>query len=81
MSLLDFICKDEYDSRSLHILTTKYKSWEFLTSLDFEWSFLRGRRKFTWPMVRHYSSLRFEEQVTHSIRRFLILLGGIRRYL
>lgn len=26
-------------------------SWEFVTSLDFDWSFMTGKRKFAWPMV------------------------------
>ncbi|KAJ3485319.1 hypothetical protein NLI96_g5035 [Meripilus lineatus] len=34
----------------IHVFAGFY-FWEFLTSLDFEWSFLRGRRKFTWPMA------------------------------
>jgi hypothetical protein len=26
-------------------------SWEWFTSIEFDWDFIRGRRKFRWPMV------------------------------
>lgn len=26
-------------------------SWEIFISLDFEWSFIRGKRRFNWPLV------------------------------
>ena len=48
---------------SLHVSLRLYKyleiaadaplSWEFVTSLDFDWDFVVGRKKFRWPMVRH----------------------------
>ncbi len=28
-----------------------FRSWEFFISLGFEWSFVRGQKKFNWPMV------------------------------
>ncbi|KAJ3473904.1 hypothetical protein NLI96_g12762 [Meripilus lineatus] len=28
--------------------------WEFLISLDFEYSFLKGTRKFNWPMIPYF---------------------------
>ncbi|KAJ3489933.1 hypothetical protein NLI96_g1796 [Meripilus lineatus] len=29
--------------------------WEFVTSLHFEWSFISGKKKFTWPMIFYFS--------------------------
>jgi len=29
--------------------------WEFLTSLDFEWSFITRRKLFTWPMISYFT--------------------------
>lgn len=28
-------------------------SWEFVTSLDFEWDFISGKKKFRWPAVSY----------------------------
>ena len=27
------------------------RSWEFITSLPFDWEYISGKRKFKWPMV------------------------------
>lgn len=27
-------------------------SWEFAASLDFDWLFISGKKRFQWPMVR-----------------------------
>lgn len=29
-------------------------AWEFLVSLDFDWQFISGRRKFRWPLVFYF---------------------------
>jgi hypothetical protein len=34
----------------MHALIGLY-AWEFLTSLDFEWDLLTGRKRFRWPLV------------------------------
>ncbi len=34
-------------------------SWEFVTSLDFEWSFLTRKKSFGWPMVIAYVQIFF----------------------
>ncbi|KAF9522120.1 hypothetical protein CPB83DRAFT_899916 [Crepidotus variabilis] len=28
--------------------------WEYLTSLDFEWEFITGKRQFRWPMILYF---------------------------
>ncbi|TCD69472.1 hypothetical protein EIP91_007598 [Steccherinum ochraceum] len=33
--------------------------WEFVTSLDFEWSFLRRRKMFTWPIAIYFAGRYF----------------------
>lgn len=30
-------------------------SWEFVISLEFDWSFVTRKRRFRWPMVRLYA--------------------------
>ena len=32
------------------------RSWEYVVSLDFEWSFFSGKRKLRWPFVRFLST-------------------------
>ena len=34
-----------------HVYSLSYRRWEWFISLDFEWSFITGKRKFRWPMV------------------------------
>lgn len=29
-----------------------FYSWEFALSLDFDWDFISGKKKFRWPLVR-----------------------------
>lgn len=31
--------------------------WELFTTCDFEWSLIKGRRKFTWPLSKSERSL------------------------
>ena len=33
------------------VYSLRYCRWEWFISLDFEWSFISGRRKCRWPMV------------------------------
>ncbi len=33
------------------LLTSQY-SWEFITSLSFDWQYISGKKKFKWPLVR-----------------------------
>ena len=33
------------------VLLTIYYSWEFATSLDFDYQFLTGKKSFRWPLV------------------------------
>ncbi len=51
-------------------------SWEFVNSLDFEWSFIRGRKRFNWPMVS--SSQCSIVILTDVYNRFLTFLVVIR---
>ncbi|KAH8099898.1 hypothetical protein BXZ70DRAFT_1026395 [Cristinia sonorae] len=39
--------------RMQHVLAGIF-FWEFVASLDFEWSFLRGKRKFNYPMIPYF---------------------------
>ena len=44
-----------YYSRMLHILNDLDCSWEFLTTLNFDWEYLSGKRAFHWlAIVRLY---------------------------
>ncbi|KAH8108069.1 hypothetical protein BXZ70DRAFT_1015250 [Cristinia sonorae] len=36
-----------------HALTGLY-CWEFVISLDFEWSFITGKRRFRWPLIFYF---------------------------
>lgn len=39
-------------ARQLSILSLNcVRRWEFTTSLDFEWCFITGKKRFGWPMV------------------------------
>lgn len=29
--------------------------WEFVSSLDFDWQFISGKRRFRWPLVRSHN--------------------------
>ena len=51
MSWLAFICEP---SRFLDLSTTEcspHTSWEFIIYLDYEYSIIRGTRKFTWTSL------------------------------
>ncbi|KAJ3478009.1 hypothetical protein NLI96_g10062 [Meripilus lineatus] len=37
----------------IHVLAGIY-FWEFAVSLDFDWSFIHGRKKFSWPMIPYF---------------------------
>ncbi|KAI0071291.1 hypothetical protein K474DRAFT_1607174 [Panus rudis PR-1116 ss-1] len=37
----------------VHVFSGLYM-WEFLTHLDFEWSFITGKRQFHWPMIFYF---------------------------
>ena len=49
--------------RALHVNTVRggsqrrpdlfsFCSWEFVVSIDFDWQFISGKKKFRWPLVR-----------------------------
>ncbi|KAI0806186.1 hypothetical protein BC629DRAFT_1437664 [Irpex lacteus] len=40
-------------AKLMHALAGVY-FWEFVTSLDFDWSFMTGKRKFAWPMIFYF---------------------------
>ncbi|KAI0346491.1 hypothetical protein BDW22DRAFT_764803 [Trametopsis cervina] len=40
-------------AKLMHALAGVY-FWEFATSLDFDWSYISGKRKFTWPMIFYF---------------------------
>ncbi|EIN08352.1 hypothetical protein PUNSTDRAFT_113902 [Punctularia strigosozonata HHB-11173 SS5] len=40
-------------AKLMHAMLGLY-GWEFLMSLDFEWSFLCGKRRLRWPMVPYF---------------------------
>lgn len=37
----------------LQIVPQFLYSWEWVTSLSFDWQFLSGKKKFRWPMVKN----------------------------
>ncbi|KAI0703732.1 hypothetical protein BC835DRAFT_901303 [Cytidiella melzeri] len=45
-------------SRLMHALLGLY-IWEFVTSLDFDWDFISGRKKFKWPMIFYFANRYF----------------------
>ncbi|KAL4246698.1 hypothetical protein ABKN59_009038 [Abortiporus biennis] len=44
--------------RLMHALLGLY-IWEFMTSLDFDWDFISGKKKFRWPMVFYFAGRYF----------------------
>ena len=67
MSWLAFICEP---SHFFHLLTTEcspHTSWEFVMYMDYEYSILKGTRKFSWTSL--VSSL------SVSIKRFEVFMG------
>ncbi|KAK7032598.1 hypothetical protein VNI00_012861 [Paramarasmius palmivorus] len=40
-------------SRLMHCLLGLY-IWEWFTSLDFDWSYIRGKRTFRWPLIFYF---------------------------
>ena len=54
-------------------------SWEFVTSLNFEWKFITGKKKFHWPMaisrwvmVVYEREQRFNRQAAQGVIRGLL---------
>ncbi|KIK68478.1 hypothetical protein GYMLUDRAFT_237528 [Collybiopsis luxurians FD-317 M1] len=37
----------------MHVLLGLY-IWEWFTSLDFDWSYIRGRKQFRWPLIFYF---------------------------
>ncbi|EMD35575.1 hypothetical protein CERSUDRAFT_116303 [Gelatoporia subvermispora B] len=53
------LAKDsESFDRFMHTLLGLY-IWEFTTSLDFDWDYIRGKRKFRWPLVFYFANRYF----------------------
>lgn len=53
------IVKDgEAFDRLMHALLGLY-IWEFVTSLDFDWDFVVGRKRFRWPMIFYFANRYF----------------------
>ena len=46
------------------------RSWEWFISLDFDWMFISGKKRFRWPMVRPFTNFQSLELVAQ--RRPLI---------
>ncbi|KAI0072930.1 hypothetical protein K474DRAFT_286911 [Panus rudis PR-1116 ss-1] len=44
--------------RLMHALLGLY-IWEFVTSLDFDWDFVSGRKKFRWPLIFYFAGRYF----------------------
>lgn len=40
-------------AKLMHVLLGLY-IWEWFTSLDFDWSYIRGKRQFRWPLVFYF---------------------------
>ncbi|KAJ3556812.1 hypothetical protein NM688_g1816 [Phlebia brevispora] len=53
------IVKDSQSfDRLMHCLLGLYL-WEFVTSLDFDWDFITGKKKFRWPMIFYFANRYF----------------------
>ncbi|KAH9940308.1 hypothetical protein B0H21DRAFT_697718 [Amylocystis lapponica] len=53
------LAKDgEAFSRLMHALLGLYV-WEFATSLDFDWEYISGKKKFRWPMIFYFANRYF----------------------
>ncbi|OCH85025.1 hypothetical protein OBBRIDRAFT_344570 [Obba rivulosa] len=53
------IAKDgEAFDRFMHTLLGLY-IWEFITSLEFDWDYISGKRKFRWPLVFYFANRYF----------------------
>ncbi|OBZ67498.1 hypothetical protein A0H81_12727 [Grifola frondosa] len=65
------IAKDgEVFGKFMHTLLGLY-IWEFVTSLDFDWQFISGKRKFKWPLVSPlYDFERQADSAAHQIFYF-----------
>lgn len=48
-------------------------SWEFVTSLDFDWSFMTGKRKFAWPMVGSKICVMMDSHLMNAVIDILFL--------
>ena len=65
-------------------------SWEFATSLDFDWDFITGKKKFHWPMVTFPSftmqawnvcgELTVPYQIFYFLDRYLLFFAMIGMY-
>jgi hypothetical protein len=50
----EVITEDEFIFlKFIHVLLGLY-AWEWLSSLDFDWEYLTGRKKFRWPMAFYF---------------------------
>ena len=52
-------------------------SWEFVTSLDFEWDFISGKKKFRWPAVSNDQILDVDELCSWNFIADILLCGTI----
>ncbi|KAH7912383.1 hypothetical protein BJ138DRAFT_801847 [Hygrophoropsis aurantiaca] len=41
-------------SKFIHVLLGLY-IWEFVTSLDFDWQFISGKKRFRWPLIFYFA--------------------------
>ncbi|KAI0090322.1 hypothetical protein BDY19DRAFT_765871 [Irpex rosettiformis] len=57
-SQTEIVHDSEAFSRLMHSLLGLY-IWEFVTSLDFDWDFIVGRKKFRWPMIFYFANRYF----------------------
>ena len=65
-------------------LTLSISSWEFFTTLDYEWSIIRGHRPYRWTIwVRNHTSTsfgsRFQRQGFQLICLFLCQIYSLTR--
>ncbi|KAG1776764.1 hypothetical protein EV702DRAFT_970981 [Suillus placidus] len=48
------VANAEAFSKFMHVLFGLY-IWEFVSSLDFDWQFISGKRRFRWPLIFYFS--------------------------
>lgn len=60
---------------------TNYYSWEFATSLDFDYQFLTGKKSFRWPLVSELLDSRYtvliDDQIFYFAGRYVLLFALI----
>lgn len=69
MSSQEYTCTCFNVTKYHHVSETDC-SWEFTTSLDFDWALISGKKRFNWPMVCLFNLSGMVARLTHNDARF-----------